>query len=262
MSVIVLPAGSSTANPCRLAFDNLMERGTVVASSENADFPVENCFDWVTADYFKPAAGGTVNIDVTLSDAGTASYFAIYAQDLYLNGGTIKLQYDNGSGYVDASVGISPSDNAPRIVFFDPVTSADWRIVVTCPVVFSLGVVAFGEYLALQHGMYRDWTPPKLARATTLLNSVSDSGAFLGRSIISRGVRTVLRLQGATDEWARTYWEPFMRHAEQKPFFFAPDVETYPTECALCWVDGDMPPPVHTHYGYMGVDVPIRGLIE
>jgi hypothetical protein len=262
MTYIILPDSAPVVSRCRIAYDNLLEKGTVTASSENAEYPVENCFDGNNADYFRPASGGTVNIDLTLAVGRTANYFAFYAQNLFQLGGSIKLQYHNGSDYVDATSGISPGDNAPRIFFFDDTTATQWRIVVTCASVFSLGMVSFGEYLALQHGMYRDWTPPLLGRANQLLNSVSDSGAFLGRSIVSKGVRTTIKLQYATDAWVRDDWLAFVQHAEQKPFWFAPNVEDYPTEVALCWTDGDIPAPVHTHYGYMGVDVPIRGLVE
>ena len=262
MTYLILSGDTSVTNKCRLAYENLLELGTVTASSENAEFPVENCFDGNTADYFKPASGGTVNIDLTLSPGRTANYFAFYAQNLFQFGGSIKLQYHNGADYVDATSGISPSDNAPRILFFDDTTATQWRIVVTCSSVFSLGMVSFGEFLPLQHGMYRDWTPPVLGRANTLLNSVSDSGAFLGRSIIAKGIQTTVKLQYAADSWVRDEWLTFVKHAEQKPFWFAPNVDAYPNEVALCWTDGDIPAPVHTHYGYMGVDVPIRGLVE
>ncbi len=95
---IVLPAVVGTGL-CRLMYDNLREQGTVVASSENPDFPVQNCFDWNTADYFQPAETGTITVTLTLSDAGTANYLAFYNQDLFLNAGSLRLQYWTGSAW-------------------------------------------------------------------------------------------------------------------------------------------------------------------
>lgn len=261
MSLIVLPAVVGTGT-CRLMYDNLLEQGTVVASSEDASFPVENCFDWNTADFFKPTATGTVTITVTLSSAATANYLAFYNQDLYLNAGQIKLQYWDGSAWQDATSYVSPADNSPRCIFFDAKTSSQWRVVISCTVIPAIGVLSFGQYLTMPYGNYLNWSPPLLARSTVPTNNLSETGAFLGRSIKSLGVLTNLVLQYASDSWVRTYWLPFIKRAEQKPFFWAPNVADYPNEAMFAWTEGEITPPQHTSYGYMGAEIQVRGLVE
>ena len=246
----------------RIGYQNLLESGTVVASSENAGYPVENAYDWRTFDYFRPAAGGTISIDLTLSVAASADYFAFYGQDLSSLSGTIKLQYWNGSSYVDCFSAVSPIDNAPVMKFFTPQSSDKWRVVIVCASVFNIACIAFGTAMVMQQRAYLNWTPPALGRDTQLINSVSDGGAFLGRSIISKGIRTTLELQFTQEAWVRTNWLAFVRHAEQKPFFFAHNVETYPAEIAFLWVEDAIPPARNTHYGYMGASVPVKGLVE
>ncbi|MHC2315145.1 hypothetical protein ACVIHC_002191 [Bradyrhizobium diazoefficiens] len=244
----------------RLCFQNLLENGTVVASSEDAAYPVANSFDWITSDYFRPTAGGTINIDLTLSEAASANYFAFFNQNLYSLSGTIKLQWWNGSAYVDCFSAVSPTSNAPSVTFFPQQISTKWRVVITCASVFAISMLSFGTSLDLPYGMYLNWTEPQLANADEYLNSESDSGEFLGTSRISKGIKTTLELQGATDAWIRTNWVPFISRA--KPFWFLPNYETYPSEAALCKFDGAPPPPKHSGYGYMSVSIPIRGLIE
>lgn len=247
----------------RIGYDNLLEQAViVVASSENSDFPVQNTYDWLTSDYFKPALSGTVNITATLASPKTADYFAFFGHDLYNHGGTIKLQWWNGSAYVDCFAAVTPTDNTPQFITFTAQTATIWRVVITCTSVFSLAVLSFGAQLTLERGMYLNWTPPPLGRATELVNSISDGGAFLGRSIIAKGVKTTLELQYASDAWVRTYWPAFVRHAEQKPFFFVPDAVGQPLEVVYCWAEDDIPAPKHTHYGFMGVSIPIRGMVE
>lgn len=56
----------------RIGYKNLLENGAIVASSEDADFPVANIADWLPNDFFKPAASGTINIDLTLSGTDSA----------------------------------------------------------------------------------------------------------------------------------------------------------------------------------------------
>lgn len=245
-----------------IGYENLLENGTVVASSEDADFPVENAFDWRTSDFFKPAASGTINITLTLSGADSADYFAFYGHDLYDHGGTIKLQYHNGSTYVDCFAAITPTDNTPRVVTFSSLSATLWRVVITCTTVCSIAVISFGSKLQLERGMYLNWTPPRFGRATRVIDSASDGGEFLGRSIISNGVRTAIQLNHASDAWMRSSGEAFIQRIERKPFFFLHNVETYPLEAVFAFTDGEIPAPTQSAYGFMSVSIPIRGMVE
>lgn len=246
----------------RIGYVNLLESGTVVASSENASYPVGNAYDWLTSDFFKPAAGGTINIDLTLSVAASADYFAFFNQNLYSLSGTIKLQWWNGSAYVDCFSAITPSDNSPQMVTFSSQTSTKWRVVIVCASVFSIACISFGPQLALEYGMYLGWTPPKFGRDTKLVTSRADGGAFLGRSVIAKGVRSSIVVQTASDAWMRSNWLAFVKSAEQKPFFFLPNVTGYPNDAVFCWVEDAIPEPTQSQYGFMSVSVPIHGLVE
>jgi hypothetical protein len=250
------------ASNARIGYKNLLENGTVWALNENIDYPVANAFDWRTSDYYRPQIPGTVVIELTLPVADSADYFAFYGQDLYANGGTIKLQYWNGTAFVDCFAAVTPTDNTPRLITFTSRTSTRWRVAITCTSVFSIAVISFGAMLSLEQGMYMGWTPPPFGRATQIIDSVSDGGAFLGRSIVSRGVRTGIVVSQASDIWMRTNWLAFIRHAELKPFFFVPNIVTQPLECVFAMTDGDIPAPAHSGYGFMSVSIPIRGMVD
>ncbi len=263
MGLIVLPSLAEGTAKARIGYQNLMESATsVVATTEDANFPVANVFDWLTSDFFKPTGTGTTNIDVTMPGPVSADYFAYYNQNLDTLNGTIKLQYWDGAAYQDCFSVMSPADNSPQMRVFTSQMSDKWRVVITCSSVFALGCVSFGTQLALQHGMYLNWTDPVFARATELVTSKSDKGAFLGRSVRANGISTELILQYVSDTWMRSNWLEFIRHAEKKPFFFLPDIADHPTEAVFAWVEDAIPPPTHTNYGYMGATIPIRGLVE
>ena len=260
MSIVLTGVPS---NNVRFGYENLLENGTVIASSEDADFPVENCFDWITNDFFKPAAAGVVNIDLTLSAADGANYFAFYGTDLAANGGTIKLQYHDGSNYVDATSTITVSGTAPYMAFFDTKVATLWRVVINSTPISSIASISFGEYMALERGLWMGFTEPLLSRNTETIGNVSDGGVFLGRSIISRGFSTRANIEFMSNSFARNEWEQFVRHAEKKPFYFAWNINDYPNEAAFCWTpNGDIKPPRRTHKRLMAVDLNIEGLIE
>lgn len=258
-SFISALSGTVTSNTARLGYENLLENGTVTVSSENTDFPIENAYDWLPYDVFKPAAIGTINIDLTLTASDGANYFAFYGLE---NVDTIKLQYWDGSAYQDAFTAIAPPNTGPYIKFFDTQTTDQWRVVIVCTTICSVAQIAFGSYLALPFGQYLNYTEPKLGRSNTILTNTSDTGQFLGRSVIANASRSTVKLNYATDAFTRASWLPFVEHAETKPFFYAWDVANYPTEAAYCWADGDIDVASHDNYGTSTATMSIRALIE
>lgn len=248
----------------RILYENHMANATsIVASSEAAGYPVANIADYIPTDYFRSAASGTINITVTMPAPVTADCFAIFNQDLFKGAGTFKLQYYNGSIYVDCFTAVTPTDNTPDVVTFPSQTATLWRIVLTSSQVVNLGIAYFGRKLDLPYGNYLNASPPSLARSTDVLNSVADAGSFLGRSIVARGIKSTLTLQYATETYVRASWLPFMKHMEEKPFFFQPYVEQNEADVAFCWTDGEPGRPAYTHYKrYMGCSTAISGLVE
>lgn len=227
-------------NQCRLLWDNLFDYATsVTASSEDSSFPVENAYDWLVSDFFAPATNGQYTITCVFSSSKTANSMAFYKTDLQDNGGTIKLQYldTDGVTWVDATDNISPSDTAPRIEYFDSQSSTQWRFVISSNPASNIGMLWFGEYMALQIGVWQGFTPPKFARNNNYLTSVSQQGNFIGRSITHNAGSVSLPVEYATESWARSNWYPFIKHAEKKPFFMSWNVSSYPTESAFCWSD-------------------------
>lgn len=261
MTTVINTGGSYVSLKPLLCYQNLLEYGNVVASSQNPSYPVQNLYDWLPYDFYKPAASGVVTIDLTLPTSRNADYLAFYAQDVWTFGGTIELLYWDGTAYVQAC-GVMPSSSSPVVVTFNEVGSNLWRLRVTSSDVFTLGCVSFGKKLELEHGTYLGQTPPQLARDTKFINSVSDAGVFLGRSVLSQGVRRPLVLNYATDDFTRTQWLAFVKHAECKPFYFVPNSTERLGECMFAWVDGDITPPTHTHYGFMGTSINLRGVVE
>lgn len=253
-----------TMNRSLIGYDNLLEQGTLTATNEDAGYPVVNIADWLLADAYKPAATGTHHVNLVLSVAKTANYFAFYGQTLYVTGGSIQLQYKDGGGvWRNASNAISPADNRPTLVSFAPVTATEWRVeIVTGGTIPAICVVSFGQALQPEHGVYLSYSEPLFARAPGRINSVSENGSFLGSTVYAKGSKTNLVLQYASDAWCRTYWSPFQKHMEAKPFFYCWDATHYPDECAFCWASGDVAPPSHTHYGFMGCTTPIQAQTE
>lgn len=259
MSIVV---GSVTSNVVRIGYENHFETAsTVTASSEDTDFPVENVYDWLTTDFFKPASvASDVTITTTFSSSVSADYFAIYAHDLHDNGGTYKLQYWDGAAWQDAFSVVTPTNGKPRVNYFTSQSSDQWRVVFTATSIFSIGVISFGARLTFENGIWQGFSPPDFADNSTIYTNSGDDGNFLGRSIIRRGVKFNIPLTHASLGWMRSDWLPFTQHALTKPFFFSWDASAYPNEVAYCWVDGSVGKGSHTHHGHMQHQINVLGM--
>ena len=87
-------------------------------------------------------------------------------------------------------------------------------------------------------------------------------GAFLGRSLYRKGNQVNIVTDGLDPSWVRSSWEPFMEHAELKPFFFSWDDDNYPAEAAFCWARSGIEPVVYGTPDYMRIALTCDALTE
>lgn len=230
-----------------ICYENHAETATTVGfSSARAGFAATSAGDWRTTTYWSPTAGaGTHTLTYEFGAAVTADYFALYRHNLATCAATVKLQYslDAGSTWNDCFTALTPTDNQVVVKTFTSQAAPHWKLVVVTGNASELyvGVVAFGRKLATYRGMPPGFVIPRHARRNEILNSETEGGQWAGRSVIARGARCDIMMQHVDRSWLRTHWEPFLEHAELKPFFFSWNHATYPEDACLCWVDGDLP---------------------
>ncbi len=265
MPTVILPPALPSTNQMRIAWSNLLETSgaTITKSTETVGFEFENAYNWQPFNFWKPADGSQW-LQCVLPVAAPVNYFAFYAHDFHTNLGTIKLQYSTTSGasWVDA-FSIAPASSAPvyaRIT--TPISAAYWRVLVDSTPASSLGVVAFGSDMLLPRGCWNGFSPPVFARDTKVTNSTSETGVFLGRTIIRKGSMFKLDLGPIETSFMRSDWLPFMKHAERKPFFLLWDALDFPDEAAFCWADKDVDKPKIMKTAYMETDLVVRARID
>ena len=157
----------------QVGYNNLLEAAasTVTASSEAAGFEVENCYDWMTWDWWKVSAPETFPVvSVDLGSALEVDYVAIYSHDLGTLGAEYRVQYsiDNFAADInDAFTWVAPSDDRPIFKTFTSQTKRYWRVMIRNaggggtlqPLV---GVLSIGMALDVGKGAQINFTPPLL----------------------------------------------------------------------------------------------------
>jgi len=231
-----------------ICYTNLAESPlltVVTASSAATGYIAANAWDWLTTTYWSPTSNGVQFLLFAFSWPVGADYFAMYRHNLGTVGASVKLQHSvDAVTWIDAFPAVSPDDNEIVLRAFTGVHRTFWRILFdlgSSAASLFVGIVAFGPRLTTEYGMPAGFVVPRHSRSTQILNSKTEGGQFAGRSIIARGARSTITIRNATQAWARAYWEPFVRHAELKPFFFSRNHTDYPEDAVYCWTDGEIP---------------------
>lgn len=234
---------------------------TVTASTEASGFAKENSYDWFGYDWWKPTAIGDSWIKASFGGAQAADYCAIWGHDLADHGSTIKVQYStNDSTWVDAGA-LMPSDNSTIFIGFDVQVKAYWRLLVNNPAtIASIGGVQIGEALTFPRNMEVGFSPPSLAPIIESKTAQSELGAFIGGRILNKGVKGDFNLTNLDPAWVRTYWVPFINHAQTpKPFVFAWDSVNHSSEVILGWASQQIKSPTYSTPLLMDISLSFEG---
>ena len=231
---------------------------TVTASSEEADFPASAAAQELTYEFWRPTSlPATWEVDagepVTVDYCGIASHT--------LAGNTVEVQYFDGDDWQTVS-DVVTGDDTPLMFLFGPVEAQRWRIQISDGDVPSVGVVFFGQTLAMQRSIYGGHSPLNLSRSTTREPNRSDRGQWLGLSLVRRGISTDFSWQHLTAAWYRANFDPFVEYATQSrgTFFIAWRPVRFPAEVGYCWVDqDDVQPSNMGQRDLMQVDMTVRG---
>lgn len=244
----------------RICWDayNIQGAGIMSASTSATGFGVDALENPLTYDKWKPTAlPAWAALDIGGISSGV-DYVGIAAHTL--EGFTVKIQSstDNVS-WTDRSAAVVPTDNSAMLFLFNSVVARYWRVYITGTGIPSIGVVYFGESLEMERTIYAGVTPITLSRNTVISNNKSDSGNFLGRSLVRRGYTGSAAFKNLTSDFYRTYFDPFVRSARQYPFFFAWRPSVFTADVAYCWTEQDIAPSNNGTRSLMDVSFDMAG---
>jgi hypothetical protein len=146
-----------------------------------------------------------------------------------------------------------------RLFTFEAQTVAEIRITITGASQHTIANVAAGQALVMQRSQYSGVTPASLSSSTKRTTTISDSGQFLNCDIQRRGVEYKASFRHITDEWYRASFEPFTRHAQTLPFYYAWNPEEDPSGVIYGVAKSDIIPSKMGILDWLTVDFDIMG---
>lgn len=269
LSNSVSGGGVITADNPLIGYDNIVTTGNINSTTADADYPHTNLANPATHLRWQgEVASPAVDEYLTITNAGEADldYIAIARHNLFTAQIAVSVEYLDVDASPDEWVEliapvILPNDG-PALFRFPKLAYAGIRLRLqpgtAAP---TVAVLYCGALLVLQRRLYVGHGPISLNRETMHATHRSVAGNFLGRIVLGRKTGTAVALQNLTPEWYRTYMAPFVRAAEEAPFFFAWRPSSYPNEIGYAWLTSDPAPTNQRTNGMMQVDLQLEGVV-
>lgn len=244
MTIVVNNPQTWVQGASYVGFENLCLDNPLVASREDAGYPVSNAAGWTVVDKYRVTHTDTVYLTLSLPAARQVNSFGIYKHNLSDLGLNVALEYaTNAAGpWTELIPASSVVDNAT--IYRVSATGAlakYWRVVISGHAGASLtaiiGSLFIGESLRLFGGPEGGFIAPDQAINDVYVNSKSDGGDFLGRSVIAKAGKGGHKMSAVDSDWVRENWEPFRKAANKHPFFYSWDAVNYPQEVGFCEVE-------------------------
>jgi hypothetical protein len=221
----------------------------VTVSTETDAGPKENPLEPSTHGYWQ-ASAMPATWEIDLGATRSIDYLGIAEHTIGTLGVAVKAETSMGDTegsppvqvWEELGGEVSPGDDSP-IMFLDDARNARYvRITLTGDLPPKIGVIYTGLILAMQRPPEMGYEPINLSRKTEMHTSMSVGGQILGQAIKNYGVESSISFTRLEHDWYRTVFDPFVKSARSKPYFFAWRPADYPEEVAYVVTEEDIRP--------------------
>jgi hypothetical protein len=212
--------------------------GAVSASSEAPGFAADFAATPQTYTAWRPTGAASESWAITLSGPDAADYCGIGAHNLGSLGASVAVEQWDGAAWQPVA-SHAPADDSAILFLFERVSSSQFRIVVTgAAAPPRIGNVRFGIASPLpRKSTFAPALPITEAEELSYNVNVSATGEWLGRSVVSAGLRFSVTVDHMPETYAAGEWAQFRRYCNEgeATFYVAPKPQAYPAECAYAW---------------------------
>lgn len=189
------------------------------------------------------SASGTMESTFQLSSITSADFVAIGAHNLGSAGSTIVVSTaPTVAGTFTVVDSLTPKNNNAIMLVFDARTVADVKITITGGTDREVGFVSAGKALVMPRPIYGQHNPTILRASTEFQQNKSETGQWLGRNVIRKGLVGDFAWKHLEPEFIRAEFMPFVEVAKTTPFFISWRPLDYPLDVIFCHTDDDILP--------------------
>lgn len=254
-----------------IGYESIVTIANVATTTEDEDHPAVNLANEATHLKWKGGVNTAGLEFVTVTFASRSiDYLAIARHNFGTQGYDVDVEVNTNDSpdwvAISFTGGVAIADDDPIIFQIEPQTVTGIRLRITTtgqddepP---ELAVLYVGSLLTLERGIKVDvdHVPLPLARRTSVVSGMSESGNFMGRNVLNQYLETVAEFSWFDPTWYRANFDPFVEQAKETPFFFAWAPEDYPDDVGYCWLIADPMPATHPATLRVAVNLEMRGL--
>ena len=225
----------------RVLWNNIARRATVAATAAVAGYDAEFAMLATEGEEYQPSVMPAV-WQLTFDSPEPVSAVAIQAHTIGSSGATVAISRWNGSAWVQV-MSATPEDDEPIAFLFARETDAFFQISLSGPVAPKLGVIMVCDALELPQKVYNGApTPIDMALQTTYAVNTSNTGRYLGRSVLYSKNENEFNVEHLTERFVRDELMPFIRDAREYPYFLLERPYSRPTALSYRWRQDDITP--------------------
>ena len=270
-SLVIAPGvdGLTANNP----IIGYLTEGEFSATSEADDFPVTNLqnpstyLKWMAED---ASPQGDQYLTIIFESANDVDYIGIAAHNFGSGRMPVSVEYLDDTvsptSWTELIAPVLMANDGPILFRFTPAPFAALRVRIqpsmnAIPDTPFAAVMYVGKLLILQRRIYVGHTPAPYGRELGIANHRSIAGNFLGRIVLRQTVKTSVDMDNLTPLWYRENFEPFLRAAQEIPFFFGWRPGDYPAEIGYVWLTDDPQPVNQAPNGLMQISFSMEGVV-
>lgn len=238
---------SRSLNYPRILYQNHLDglaASAITVSGETTNGPRDAILTPDTAEYWQPPTLPAW-ILVDLGIARSIDAVGLAGHDFGSRQTSITVEVGGDPTFASSALfgyQLIPGDDGAILMMDSIRTGRYLRISLAGSVAPKLAVVYAGQALAMERMLASPYKPIDLARRTTLKRAVSRGGQYLGQTIRRNGVASSASFRNLSASFIRQSFDAFAKAARSKPYFFAWNPLSFPTESGYVWTIDDIVP--------------------
>lgn len=238
---------SGTSGKPLIGWQSYVNRGNIVAESEDQYWPVSNLGNTNTALEWRSTSIDTQTITVSLNGTEPIDYIAVARHNLASAGVEIRVDAVYAGTAPDAWVpvigGVILGTDGPAMLRFDEIHPIEVRITLiptdTPP---RAAVLYIGKMTVMESGIAQEVVPMAFSLETDVATGRAESGDFLGRIITDQKRQLNYTFEYVDYNWFKRELGGFVQESMTRPFFMAWLPNVYPDEVFYGWLNSDVRP--------------------
>lgn len=236
---VVIQSGATNTDKAVVLYRSAVTIAQITSSSSAAGYPAVNMLEDATFSAYQPSST-TGNVVFDAGVAVTVDSIGIGAHTLATTGSSVTLQHSSdGTTWTDAHTTYAALSDEDVLILFPAVTARYWRLATRLGIP-NIGVVRFGQKLAMPHPPIDSYTPLHHARRYEKMFNDSIKGVMLGNRVMASGAETTVDFGFVERAYVDGALRPFESHYNQGgTFFYAGWPAGQPLDVGYCRADSE-----------------------